>query len=81
MANLKTAVHIYNKNKFLLCFVIGLLANAINLAVAVLGLATLIADVLGHVLGHGLSNADTLPVEPVVTDVATDIKPKKEIER
>ena len=55
-------------------FVIGLLADTVNFHVFT-GIAALVANVLGHGLGHGLRDPDARPVEPIAANVTADIEP------
>ena len=59
----------------LLRFVVGLLAEAVEHLLVVLGGLAGLAHELSHVLGHGLGDADARPVEPVVANVAAHIEP------
>ena len=57
-----------------LWLVVGLLAQAVDLLLF-FGLLALVADVLGHVLGGRLRDADAAAVEPVAAHVASDVEP------
>lgn len=59
-----------------LSLVVRLAAQAVDLVI-VLGAATLVTHILGHFLGHLGGYADTQAVEPIGTDIATNVEPAK----
>jgi hypothetical protein len=61
--------------KVLLRFVIGLLAEAIDFLVFSRLLA-LVTNVFGQALGVALRDPDAAAMKPVVTNIATNVKPK-----
>ena len=59
----------------LLSFVVRLLADAINFVIFTC-VSTFVTYVFCHCLGHGLGNSNTRTMEPIATDVASNVKPK-----
>ena len=79
----KVLLYIISLQPHLLALIVWLLTEAVQLLLLdiLLLFPTLLTDELIYLLRHALRDTHTVTVEPVVTQVTTNVKPRRKVEK